>query len=180
MLADDVEITLVTPGSADFVADAAAWTEIARQIVATRPDVILVHSVWVHIFAPLTSDIPIVFMGMVDPEHHKYIASVKRPGGNVTGALDPFFEIQEKRIALLSELRPAARRIALVWHSGGPYGERIEGAFKATAHRLGFEPCVVRVQGDRASARARTVRCRASPGFARCPPSAARVPRRDG
>jgi len=148
MNADDVEITLVTPRSADFVADAAAWTEVARQVVASRPDVILVHSVWVHIFASLTREIPIVFMGMADPEHHKYIASARRPGGNVTGALEPFFEIQEKRIALLSELRPAARRIALVWHSGGPYGERVEGAFKATAHRLGLEPCVVGVPQD--------------------------------
>jgi putative ABC transport system substrate-binding protein len=148
MLADDVEITLVTPGSDDFVANAADWTEVARQVVASRPDLILVHSVWVHIFAPLTRDIPIVFMGTIDPEHHKYIASARRPGGNVTGALDPFFEVQEKRIALLSELRPAARRIALVWHSGGPYGERIEGAFKATAQRLGLEPCVVGLSQD--------------------------------
>jgi len=148
MLADDVEFTLVTPGSADFVADAAEWTEIAKRIVASRPDVILVHSVWVHIFTPLTSDIPIVFMGSVDPEHHKYIASARRPGGNVTGSLDPSFEIQEKRIALLSDLRPASRRIALVWHSYGPYGDRIEGAFKATAQRLGLEPCVVGLPQD--------------------------------
>lgn len=145
---DEVEVTIVTPKSADFVADAAEWEAIARQVVASRPDVILLYSVWLHVFGPLTSDIPIVFVGMIDPEHHKYIASARRPGGNVTGALDPFFEIQEKRISLLAELRPAARRIALVWHSGGPYGELIERSFKVAARRLGLEPCVVGLPQD--------------------------------
>lgn len=148
MVAADVEITIVTPKSADFIADAAEWTAMARQVVASRPDVILLYSVWLHIFGPLTNDIPIVFVGMIDPEHHKYIASARRPGGNVTGALDPFFEIQEKRIALLAELRPAARRIALVWHSGGPYAELIERTFKGAAQRLGLEPCVVGLPQD--------------------------------
>ena len=161
MLADDVEITLVTPKSADFVADAAAWAEDARRVVGSRPDAILVHSTWLHFFAPLTRDIPIVFMGMVEPEHHGYIASVRRPGGNVTGVLEPFFEIQVKRIALLSGLRPAARRIALVWHSGGPYAERVEGAFKATADRFGLEACVVGLPQDSSDVIPRLRECRA-------------------
>ena len=161
MPADDVEITIVTPRSTDFVADSALWAEDARQVVASRPDVILVHSTWLHFFAPLTREIPIVFMGMVEPEHHGYIASVRRPGGNVTGALEPFFEIQEKRIALLSGLRPKARRIALVWHSGGPYAERVEGAFKATADRFGLEACVVGLPQDSPDVIARLRDCRA-------------------
>ena len=161
MLADDVEIALVTPKSADFVADAAAWAEDARQVVASRPDLILVHSTWLHFFAPLTREIPIVFMGMIEPEHHGYIASARRPGGNVTGALEPFFEIQEKRVALLSGLRPAARRIALVWHSGGPYAERVEGAFKSTAERFGLEACVVGLPQDSPDVIQRLRDCRA-------------------
>lgn len=161
MPAEDVEFAIVNPPSADFVADAAEWAEIARQVVASRPDVILVHSTWLHFLAPRTRDIPIVFIGMIDPEHHKYIASARRPGGNVTGALDPVFEIQEKRIALLLGLRPAARRIALVWHSGGPYAERIEGAFRATAQRLGLEPCVIGLPQDSPDVIERLRECRA-------------------
>lgn len=148
MTTADVEITIVTPKSADFVAEAAEWEATARQVVASRPDVILLGPAWLHFFSALTRDIPIVLLGMIDPEHHKYIASARRPGGNVTGALIPTFELQEKRIALLAELRPAVRRVALVWRSRGPSAELVEGGFRATAQKLGLEPCLVGLPQD--------------------------------
>ena len=62
----------------------------------------------------VTSTIPIVFIGGGDPVERGLVASLARPGGNVTGFSDLLVELHPKRLELLSELVPQARVIALL------------------------------------------------------------------
>src|SRR5204862_8267164 len=61
-----------------------------------------------------TSTIPIVFMGAGDPVGMGLVASLARPGGNLTGFTNLIDELMAKRLELLSELVPRARVIALL------------------------------------------------------------------
>lgn len=63
-----------------------------------------------------TTSIPIVSPNMGDPVADGLVASLARPGGNVTGSTFLGPELVPKRVELLKEAIPNARRVALVWH----------------------------------------------------------------
>ena len=73
-----------------------------------------------------TSTIPIVVVAMADPVRDGLVASLSRPGGNVTGATFLGPQLIPKRLGLLKEVVPAASRIAVLWHPG-VYSERTMG-----------------------------------------------------
>ena len=72
-----------------------------------------------------TSTIPIVFMGAGDPVGVGLVASLARPGGNLTGFSNLIGELMAKRLELLSELVPQARVIAVLVNPNAPSAERI-------------------------------------------------------
>src|SRR5258708_29749994 len=72
-----------------------------------------------------TSTIPIVFFTGGDPVGEGLVASLARPGGNVTGVTFMFAELTAKRFELLSELVPQARVIALLANPNSPGTDRI-------------------------------------------------------
>jgi putative tryptophan/tyrosine transport system substrate-binding protein len=67
----------------------------------------------------LTGTIPIVFWGAPDPVQVGLVASLNRPGGNVTGVIDMGTELGGKRLSFMHELLPKARRYALVVNPNG-------------------------------------------------------------
>jgi putative ABC transport system substrate-binding protein len=67
-----------------------------------------------------TSSIPVVFTGVSDPVGTGLVASLARPGGNLTGFAIMATELMPKRLELLSELVPQARIIALLVNSNSP------------------------------------------------------------
>jgi putative ABC transport system substrate-binding protein len=67
-----------------------------------------------------TPTIPIVFMGVSDPVGLGLVASLARPGGNVTGFSNIVSQLTPKRLELLTELVPQAKVIALLLHSNSP------------------------------------------------------------
>jgi putative ABC transport system substrate-binding protein len=71
-----------------------------------------------------TSTIPIVFAGVGDPIGSGLVASLARPGGNLTGFSNSSAELAPKRLALLSELVPQAKLIALLMNPNQPNPER--------------------------------------------------------
>ena len=73
-----------------------------------------------------TSTIPIVVVAMADPVRDGLVASLSRPGGNVTGATFLGPQLIPKRLGLLKEVVPAASRVAVLWHPG-VYSERTMG-----------------------------------------------------
>jgi putative tryptophan/tyrosine transport system substrate-binding protein len=86
-----------------------------------------------------TSTIPIVFIGVGDAVAFGLVASLARPGGNLTGVSDLAPELASKRIELLSELVPQAGVIALLVNSNNPMSpERISGEIQEKWRAKGF------------------------------------------
>jgi putative ABC transport system substrate-binding protein len=88
---------------------------LARELIALQPDVILTQSTpATAAMQPETSTIPIVFAGVADPIGSGFIASLSRPGGNLTGLLQYEEGITGKWLAMLKEIAPNLTRAALV------------------------------------------------------------------
>jgi putative ABC transport system substrate-binding protein len=113
------------------------YADLAREIVARNPDLIVTGTNPVVLaFKAATSAIPLVAF-MVDPLKAGLVASLARPGGNLTGiTLDAGIEIWGKRLELLKEAVPSTTRVAfLAMREGweGSFGE----AMRDVAGRLG-------------------------------------------
>jgi putative tryptophan/tyrosine transport system substrate-binding protein len=86
-----------------------------------------------------TASIPIVFALAADPIGSGLVASLSRPGGNVTGfsLLQP--DVAGKRLELLRQLVPGLRRLAIMFDADYPASVREMGNVQATARNLGLE-----------------------------------------
>jgi putative ABC transport system substrate-binding protein len=106
---------------------------LAREFVERRVDAIVALATPVARAAKLaTSAIPIVAIGMGDPVEDELVASLARPGGNVTGTAFLGPELVSKRLQLLKEIVPSLSRVVVLWHPRA-YGERtMAGMLKET------------------------------------------------
>jgi putative ABC transport system substrate-binding protein len=86
-----------------------------------------------------TSVIPIVFARVGDPVANGVVASLGRPGGNVTGLSSQVDELAGKRLELLREVVPSLRRVAILANVGNPLSVMELGEAQAAAGRLGLE-----------------------------------------
>ena len=97
-----------------------------------------------------TATIPIVFEGGADPVKIGLVASLNRPGGNVTGVTQLNNEIAPKRLELLHELIPTATVIALLVNPADPtIAEAYSNVVLSAAHRLGLELHVLNASSER-------------------------------
>ena len=92
-----------------------------------------------------TFEIPIVFTMGADPVAFGLVASLNRPGGNVTGITLISGEIVSKRIAVLRDLLPGAKVLGVLMNSTTPASEAESVAAERTAHTLGWQVKVLRV-----------------------------------
>src|SRR5919201_299696 len=92
-----------------------------------------------------TSAIPIVFTMGADPVEFGLVASLNRPGSNVTGITLISAEIVPKRVALLRDLLPGAKMLGVLMHSSSPASEVEVAAAERVAHTLGWQVKVLRV-----------------------------------
>jgi putative ABC transport system substrate-binding protein len=97
------------------------YPELAAELVAIEPSVILtVGSATTEAVRQRTKTIPIVMGGVGDPVGAGFVASLARPGGNITGVSDQLSETAAKLLQIAKELRPNASRIALFWRADSP------------------------------------------------------------
>ena len=103
------------------------FSEIAAELVQSKIDVIVsANNLAIERLKRETSTVPIVMAPTIDPVEAGLVASLARPGGNITGfTLDAGPEIEGRRLQLLKEAAPAARRIAYLgtkyeWQQVGP------------------------------------------------------------
>jgi len=113
---------------------------LARELVSARPDVIMAMSDWtVYSAREATKSIPIVASPMgADPVAAGVAASWARPGGNVTGVTLIAPELEVKRLDLLHEVVPTARRIAML-SMHREVTEPGEAPMRAVAGSLGIQ-----------------------------------------
>jgi putative ABC transport system substrate-binding protein len=112
--------------------------EIAAEFVRLNVDVIVTAGNAVPAVKRATSTIPIVFTLGADPVGAGLVASLSRPGGNVTGLSVQRTDTAGKRLELLSEALPGLRRLAILANVGFPDSVREMGEVEATARTLGF------------------------------------------
>ena len=109
--------------------------ELAAELVKRQVDVIVALSTTAARPAQqATSLIPIVAAGMADPVEDGLVASLARPGGNVTGTTFLGPELVAKRLQLLSEVVPQHSRVAILWHPRA-YGDRTMAGMLKEAER---------------------------------------------
>jgi putative ABC transport system substrate-binding protein len=101
-----------------------------------------------------TATIPIVFSASSDPVKLGLVASLHRPGGNVTGSAMLTAELEPKRIELLRELAPKARVIGALVNPDRTDVDAQTHAVQDAARKLGFESVVLRANHERDIAQA--------------------------
>ena len=95
--------------------ESARFSELAAELVAWKPDVIVADTTPGSLAAKrATKTIPIVMVNVSDPVNSGLVASLARPGGNVTGGTDFGVEVSAKRLELLHDAVPAATRVAVL------------------------------------------------------------------
>ena len=118
----------------------ARLPELAAELVRSNVDVIVTHGTPGILAAKqATATIPIVMAASGDAEASGLVASLARPGGNVTGST--FFnpELAAKRFELLTETLPGLTEVGLLLNPGNPINEPIVPMIKLTAKALGLE-----------------------------------------
>jgi ABC-type uncharacterized transport system substrate-binding protein len=114
--------------------------EIVADFVQRKVDVIVTYGTPSILAAKqATSTIPIVFAAAGDPLRTGLVASLARPGGNVTGMSLLATDLTGKRIELLREVVPDLRRLAVLGNVGNPQVVVEIGEVRATARKLGLE-----------------------------------------
>jgi putative ABC transport system substrate-binding protein len=103
--------------------------EISQQVLATSPDVVLTSgTVPTAALHQATTTVPIVFVNVTDPVAGGFVASLSRPGGNVTGFTPFEYPIAGKWLELLREIAPDLSRVALL---GDPQNHNFRGFWAA-------------------------------------------------
>jgi len=120
--------------------DATRMRAYARELVELQPDVIFAGYEAVRALKTATTDIPIVFAGGPDPVAGGLVASLARPGGNVTGFSNNPPSIATKRMQVLKEVAPLVTRIALMYDPGYSSGAlQFLAELQAAAPSIGAE-----------------------------------------
>jgi putative ABC transport system substrate-binding protein len=116
------------------------YTEIAAEFVRLKVDIIVTSAApAVNAAKQATSVLPIVFMAASDPVGSNLVASLARPGGNVTGLSTQSADLAGKRLELLREVVRGLRRVAIMANVGNPAAVLEMGEVRATARTLGLE-----------------------------------------
>jgi len=121
--------------------------EIAAEFVRLKVDVIFTQGTASVIAAKQAAAvIPIVFAAVADPVSTGLVASLPRPGGNVTGLSNQLVDLVGKRIEMLREVLPGLRTLAIMANVGNP-GSLLEmGEVSSIARTLGFEVVTLEIR----------------------------------
>jgi putative ABC transport system substrate-binding protein len=115
------------------------YTEIAAELVRLKVDVIVTGGAAALAAKQATSVIPIVFAAANDPLGTGVVASLARPGGNVTGLSLQVPDLAGKRLELLREVLPGLRRLAIMANVGNSSAVLELGEVQAIARTLGLD-----------------------------------------
>jgi putative tryptophan/tyrosine transport system substrate-binding protein len=112
---------------------------IAAEFVRQKVDVIVAGGSAIATLKQATAVIPIVFAIANDPLGSGMVASLARPGDNITGLSDQQTDTAGKKLELLREVVPRLRRLAVIVDVGNPQSALEMGEVQAAARALGIE-----------------------------------------
>jgi putative ABC transport system substrate-binding protein len=122
------------------------FAEIAAEFVRLKVDVIVTVGGAVLAAKQATSVIPIVFGAATDPLGGGLVASLARPGGNITGLSIQAPDLAGKRLEVLRELVPGLRRLAIFTNVDYPAAVQETGEAQAAAGKLGLEVTTLEIR----------------------------------
>jgi ABC-type uncharacterized transport system substrate-binding protein len=118
---------------------AERFPELAAELVRLRVDCIIVNTTPAALAAKhATQTIPIVMLAALDPVGAGLVASLARPGGNITGLSSLGPELGGKRLELLKEVMPGLTRVAVLWNAANPANAAVWQETQAAARALGL------------------------------------------
>jgi putative ABC transport system substrate-binding protein len=138
--------------------DEAPLAALAREMVGLKPAVIVTGGgAPIAALKEATTTVPIIFYSAPDPVKSGFVASLARPGGNITGvALRG--ELHAKLFDLVREVLPASKRVALLEDEGNPVAQGFSKILKVRAEAMRYDLQIVPMAGikdvDRAFATA--------------------------
>jgi putative ABC transport system substrate-binding protein len=140
----------------------------AEELVRLKVEIIVTGGTAATLAAKnATTTIPIIIYSAADPVRSGLVASLSRPGGNITGYSIVGPEIQGKRLALLRELLPNLQRVGVLEDSTNPYYRAVRKEFEQACRLLGLQPIIIEVAaaGELENALAELARRRAQALF---------------
>lgn len=121
---------------------------LAMDLVRRQVAVIVANTPAAPVAKAATSTIPIVFLSATDPVQAGLVASLNRPGGNVTGFSILNVELGPKRLQLLHELLPKEKAVGILINPAHPAAESISAEARAAAGILGLQLHVLYATND--------------------------------
>ena len=126
------------------------FDDLAEDLVRAKVDVIVTIGDAAKAAKQATNTIPIVMTGSSEPVADRLVASLARPGGNVTGMSTMTAELGSKRLELLKEVVPGIARVAVIWNPASISSNRELQTTSAAARalRVALKPMEVRNADD--------------------------------
>jgi putative ABC transport system substrate-binding protein len=122
------------------------FAEIADEFIRLKVDVIVTSGVAALVVKQATSVIPIVFAVAADPLGTGLVASLARPGGNVTGLSTQFADTGSKRLEILREAAPGLRRLAIIGNVGYPASVLEMSEVQGATRTIGLEVATLEIR----------------------------------
>ena len=123
------------------------YAEIAAEFVRLKVDVIVTVGSAVPTVRQATSVIPIVFAVAIDPVGSGLVASLAKPGGNITGLSLQATNLAGKRLELLREVIPQLRRLAIIFNGGNDQTVLEMRETQAAARTLNLDVAPLEIRG---------------------------------
>jgi putative ABC transport system substrate-binding protein len=123
------------------------YAEIAAEFVRLKVDIIVTVGSAVPTVKKATTSIPIVFAVAIDPVGSVLVASLAKPGGNVTGLSLQATNLAGKRLELLGEVIPQLRRLAIIFSAGNDQTVLEMSETQSAARTLGLEVSPLEIRG---------------------------------
>ena len=120
--------------------DYARLPALARELIDAQVEVIVAFNTpGAQAAINATKTIPVIMTLVGDPVGSGFITSLARPGGNVTGVSNQSGDLASKRLSILHELVPGAKRVAVLYNPVDPVNEPQIRNIKVAAPKLGVE-----------------------------------------
>jgi putative ABC transport system substrate-binding protein len=130
--------------------DAALARTYAAELIGLMPDVILaVSTVNLIPFKQVTGTVPVVFVAVADPVAQGFVASMRQPGGNLTGFSQREFSLGGKWLELLKQVAPSLERVVIMFSPDmAPYSKFFIEVIQAAALSMGVQAIAVPVRAS--------------------------------
>jgi putative tryptophan/tyrosine transport system substrate-binding protein len=124
------------------------FPDLAAKLVRLKVEVIVAQGTPAALAAKhATTTIPIVMVGVGDPVGSGLVASLARPGGNITGLSNLSPELVRKQLEFLKDVRPTVSRVAVLWNPANPASHLMVRAADVAAQALGVQLHLVEARG---------------------------------